>query len=646
MTSYPRLFEPYSLGHTRLANRIVMLPHGTGMLRDGAITQDDIAYYEARARSGPGLMITGAAVVHPSSAMKLRTLVEVYSDHVLEGLQKRADMVRSHGVVMVGQIVHLGRELIGGESEFAPMAPSPIRSPRDPFPPHTLDEDEIRMLVEAFGHSAYNLKRTGHDGVEIHGGHGYLVGQFLSPATNHRDDAYGGTPENRIRFLREVIESIRTRCGDAFLLGLRLSADEEIPDGLSIPDTARIAKTVSDYGSVDYLSITLGTRGMYVKDATAPEATSARAAKIIRDASGMPIIVGQRITRPEIAERILAEGQADLIGMARAFIADADWVGKAARGEAERIRPCVGLNQDCRAFSPHLHCAVNPTAGRELRIEFKNTGPASQVRRIAVVGAGPAGLEAARVAASRGHQVTLFEATDGIGGQFLYAASLPHRSDLRRLIDHIGLELRRHSVRIEFRARIDGAQDLGGNFDMAVVATGAVAKPLPEQFLSPRVMRWFDILEQGAPVPTASGRAVLVDDGSAFWWTYGVGEMLVEAGWRLLIATPSAIVAGAIPTESVGPLLARLGRGGTEYRVLTVLDEVAQDGASLMNVASGNVEAVTCDLIVLQTGRAAVSGLANSLRRSGMEAHAIGDCVTPRRMSHAVFEAQRLALSL
>src|SRR6267142_2334507 len=193
MTAYPRLFEPYSLGHTRLANRIVMLPHGTSMLRDGAITQDDIAYYEARARSGPGLMITGAAVVHPSSAMKLRTLVEVYSDHVLEGLQKRADMVRSHGVV--------------------------------------------------------------------------VVGQFLSPATNHRDDAYGGTPENRMRFLREVIESIRTRCGDAFLLGLRLSADEEIPDGLSIPDTARIAKIVSDYGSVDYLSITLGTRGMYVKDA-------------------------------------------------------------------------------------------------------------------------------------------------------------------------------------------------------------------------------------------------------------------------------------------------------------------------------------------------------------------------------------------
>jgi 2,4-dienoyl-CoA reductase (NADPH2) len=644
--AYPRLFEPFRLGRITLPNRLVMLPHGTSMVRDGGITDEDIAYYEARARSGPAMMITGAAIVHPTSAIRSRKLVEPYNEAVLEGLKRRVDVIHSHGVKVVGQIVHLGREMIGGEFDNAPVAPSAIRSPRDPFPPHVLDEDEIAAIVEAFGVSAGNLKRTGHDGVEIHGAHGYLVGQFLSPATNHRDDRYGGTPEKRLRFLREVIESIRKHCGEDFLLGLRLSADEEVADGLEIPDTVQISKAIAHDGLTDYLSITLGTRGLYVKDVTAPEATAARAAGIIRKASELPVIVGQRITTPEVAERVLAEGQADLIGMARAFIADPDWLTKVANGQVDRIRQCIGLNQECRSFSPHLHCAVNPMAGREMVPEFMDRGPAPEPRRIAVIGGGPAGLETARIAAQRGHSVTVFEATDGLGGQFLYAASLPHRSDLRRQIDYLQGELRRLSVKVELNTRIDSADDLGGAFDVAVVAVGAAPNPLGEDLVGDHVKTWFEILENGAPAPSGSGRAVMVDDGSAFWWTYGVAESLMDAGWQVTIATPSATVASTIPTESVGPLLARLGGGGTEFRVLTVLESVNPEVASLMNVTSGHVEAVPCDLVVVQTGRSSRSGLAAELRKSGLETHAIGDCVAPRRLSQALFEGQRLARQL
>jgi len=644
--AYPRLFEPFTAGRLRLANRLVVLPHGTSMVHDGNITLDDIAYYEARARARPAMIVAGAIIVHRTSALRSHALVEAYEPRVLDMLQRRADAIRAHGVRLVGQLVHLGRELIGGESEYAPSAPSPIRSQRDPYPPHELSTREIGVLVNAFGKSAANLEASGHDGVEIHGAHGYLVAQFLSPATNQRNDAYGGSPEKRMRFLREVIDAIRTRCGDGFILGLRLSADEEIADGMGIQETARVATELARLNAVDYLSITLGTRGYYVKDVTTPEAPAARASRIIRERSGLPIIVGQRITTPELAERLLMQGDADLIGMARAFITDPEWVEKARAGQSDRIRPCIGLNQDCRSFSPHLHCAVNPVAGRELLPQFGASRPATSPRRVAVIGAGPGGMEAARVAALRGHRVTLFEATDGIGGQFLFASSVPHRQGLRRFLDHQQGELRHLRVALELRARIDEPAQLAGKFDVAIVATGAVAKPLPEEFAVDGVMTWFDVLAAGAPQPGENYRAVMVDDGSAFWWTYGVAEALAAAGWRVLIATPATVIAGAIPHESVGPLLARLGRAGTEYRVLTTLCEVGHGGVHLMNVASGEEEVIPCGLVVVQTGRSPVTTLAGKLEDTGMEFHTIGDCVTPRRMSHAVFEAHRLAAEI
>jgi 2,4-dienoyl-CoA reductase (NADPH2) len=513
---FPHVFSPFRLGGFDLRNRLVALPAGTSLVDHGIPTHGDIEYFERLASGGVGLIVAGATVVHPTSALRSGKLVEGYLDAVVPAMAEKADAVHRHGARLVGQLCHLGREFIGGESDQPPMAPSPIKSVRDAYPPHELTLREIDEIIEGWRVSTENLVKAGFDGVEIHAAHGYLPAQFLSPLTNQRSDAFGGSFENRMRFLHLVVEAMRSVTPAGFALGVRLSGEEEIPGGMDIDDCVRIAEDLAGLGAVDYFSITHGTRGKYVKDSTGPDAVAIPSASRVRAATGVPTLVGQRIRDVATGEHAIRAGHADLIGMARALIADPDLPVKSQTGRLDQIRGCLGINQDCRAFDPHLHCAVNAEVGRG---RLPGVGvQTARAKEIYIIGGGPAGLEAARVSAERGHRVSLFERDTSLGGAVRIAAASPHRATLIDIVDYLERETRRLKVDVNLGARIslDDLEEITGIADHVVLATGSKVAPLPPGLRSRGAASVDEVLTNPAPRspalpwcttrPTVSGR--------------------------------------------------------------------------------------------------------------------------------------------
>ena len=473
---YPLLFSPGTIGSVAIRNRVVQLPMGTALVEMGRVTDQDIAFQEERARGGVGLIITGGAVVHETSRFPARILTEAWDEDGREQLRRRVEAVHRHGTRIFGQILHLGRESPGGLTAYPALAPSAVPSPRNPSPPHEMTVADVVMIVTAFARSAENFQAAGYDGVEISAGHGYLVGQFLSPASNRRTDAYGGaTAEGRTRFLIEIMQAIRTHCGSDYPVGVRLSADEETRDGLKLDDTLEIVDTLQTASPADYLSITVGMRGAYVKDSAFTEGFALKYAEAVKSGVDVPVIAAGRIRLPELAEAALARGQTDFVGVGRALIADPEWANKARNGLTEQIRPCVGIVQECRVATG-LGCAVNARAGREMDWGRSN-GLAAGSKRVVVVGGGPGGLETARLAAEAGHHVVLYERDDELGGQIRLAAAGPTREELLDLIFYLEREVKRLRVELRRGTTADRAVVLSNEPEAVVIATGASALP-------------------------------------------------------------------------------------------------------------------------------------------------------------------------
>ncbi|MEX0351009.1 MAG: FAD-dependent oxidoreductase [Paracoccaceae bacterium] len=518
MTAYPNMLAPLNLGFTTLKNRVLMGSMHTGL--EETRDWDRVAeFYAARARGGVALMVTGGigpnleGSVLPGAAMM--TTDEDVANHAVV-----TERVHAAGGKIAMQILHAGRYAYGPKC----VAPSPVKSPISPFPPSELDEEGIEKQIADIVKAAELAQKAGYDGVEIMGSEGYFLNQFIVTHTNKRTDRWGGSYENRIRLPIEVVRRTREAVGANFIIIYRLSMIDLVPDGSTYDEVVQLAQAIEKAGAT-IINTGIGWHEARIPTiaTSVPRAAFAWVTKKIMGKVGIPVITSNRINTPEVAEQVLAEGCADMVSMARPMLADADFVAKAEAGNADQIAPCIACNQACldHTFGGKLtSCLVNPRACHETELVI---APADQPKTIAIVGAGPAGLSAAITAAERGHEVTLFDRADEIGGQLNMAKQVPGKEEFWGLVDWYRAMTKLAGVKIEL-GRAVSADDLVG-YDEVIIATGVVPRDpqIPGQDRD-NVINYIDVLRRKAPV--GDSVAVIGAGGIGF----DVSEYLLQQG--------------------------------------------------------------------------------------------------------------------
>jgi len=631
------LADHVRIADLELRNRIVATAHATAAVRVGAPTEDDARYWARLSGGGAAMVITGGTVVAPESTLRGRNLTEMHRPDIVPDLSRRARAIKSGGAVAVAQILHLGREMLGGEYHYAPVSASAVRSPREAVAPKALSCDEIGRVVDAFRISAANAMSAGFDGVEIHAAHGYLLAQFLSRTTNLRSDRYG----RRVELLSEVVGAVRREVGRA-PIGVRVSPEGDQASGLSLDDLLELLPVSLAEAPFDYLNLTGGVRNYYVPDMAAKEPLLVDGGYALKRALGLPLLLSQSFRRPEQMRQAISSQSADLIGVARALIADPNMPNKVLAGEEDTVRPCTACNEDCRAFEPSGMCSVNPDlapAGSARRpatpivltLSTRRDRPA-----VAVVGAGPAGMECALTLASRGIAATLFERSEHCGGQLGVAALSPNRSGWQTFLDFQRRQLEQAGVVLRLGSTPDpqALSEFGG----LVFATGATEQqvelpgPLP-------IVRVSDFL--CAPAAAAGADVVVVDDGFGWWLGVSAVETAIAAGARrITLLTPGVGFAGGLSLELRSQLLRRLRGAPVRVIPLSVAEATVSDGLTARGVLDGTESLVHAEFVVAVGERkpAALPTFGDDIT-----VRAIGDCIVPRRVSHAVAEGRAAA---
>lgn len=540
------LLRPFQLKHLRLKNRVVSTSHEPAYSEDGLPKRRYQLYQEEKAKGGVALtMFGGSTLVAPDSPAAFGNLY-AGNDEIIPYFQKLADRVHRHGCAVMCQITHLGRRTSSYTEHWLPtLAPSCVREPAHRAFPKAMEDWDIRRVVKAYGAAARRCRKGGLDGIEVEA-YGHLVDAFWSPLVNRRDDAYGGSLENRMRFGLEVLQEIRSQVSDDFIVGIRMVFDEELPGGLTRDEGMEIARTLVAQGGVDFVNVIKGhidtDEGLshVIPNMGTPAAPHLEFASAIRAELNVPVFHAARINDVATARHAIRDGHLDMVGMTRAQMADPYLVAKIERGEEERIRPCVGAGYciDRIYGEGEALCIHSPATGREETMPHviaRSSGPA---RRVVVVGAGPAGLEAARVSAERGHSVVLFEATNQPGGQVALTARVPRRREIVGITDWLYSEVERLGVDLRFNHFAEADDILAESPDIVVVATGGLPNTefLPEG--EDLVVSSWDILGDNV----ALGDSVLLYDDNGQHPGLSCAEYIAGKGARLELITPDRMV--------------------------------------------------------------------------------------------------------
>ena len=653
MGAFPYLFQPIELRGHEIANRLFFPAHGTSLGERGRVSERLIAYHEARAAGGVGMIVVEGMSMHPSFDIAAGYLLAGQEESV-PGFAALAAAVQRHGCRILGQLFHPGPAMRtthdGARRRLYSASELPLE--RYGTVPVAASPAWLAELAAAYGRAAGHLMEAGFDGVEILAGMGYLVAQFLNPRTNLRSDRHGGSLANRMRLLTDILAAVRRAAGGRAIVGVRLGGGDGTRDAMAPGETLEVCRALEAAGLADYVSViggnTATARGwieVFPPMAVPPAHVAAAAGALKRELS-LPVLVAGRINQPQLAEAVLAKGEADMVGAARALIADPFFAAKARRGRAEDIRACIACNQACvghRLQYFPVSCIQHPESGREL-VWPHVKAPAGRRRRVLVAGGGPAGMKAAAVAAERGHEVTLRERESRLGGQALLAAALPGRAEFGGIVANLEREMALAGVRVECGARVTAAAVRALGPDAVVVATGAGARrPRFEGDGEAHAVDAWALLRGEADV----GASVLVADCRNDWTGLGVAEKLAREGCRVRLA-----VTGIVPGQNLQDGVRDHWIGELHrLRVETIpyARLFGADGDSVYLQHTVTDEAIVCegvDTLVLAQGAVRRQGLARALAGWEGEVHTVGDAAMPRTAEEAVLEGLEAGMAI